>query len=253
MSKTDSDGESSRTVVREKLRLGEPTPTTDVFRLDPEFIRLAERLYSYPWERRSLSEKDRTLILVAMDAEVSQLNPDGLKSSIRRAYDEGATRDEIFSVLQITSLIGNHSVSTAAPVLYEVLRERGLVSDQLSPEARSAAARFETSGPRPRPLSEIYRAMLVTDVEHFRRMQEYVNLSFTRTDVLDARMMHLICIAINAAPTHLYVEGLRTHIREALNNGATTAEIVEVIQLASITGLRTLEVALPLLDPDRSP
>jgi hypothetical protein len=43
------------------------------------------------------------------------------------------------------------------------------------------------------------------------------------------------------------VEGIRRHVREALALGVTGAQILEVIQLASRTGLRTLEAAAPLV------
>jgi alkylhydroperoxidase/carboxymuconolactone decarboxylase family protein YurZ len=64
---------------------------------------------------------------------------------------------------------------------------------------------------------------------------------------LGPKIRELIYIAIDAATTHLYLPGLRTHIRNALGHGATVAEIMEVLQLTSVLGIHTITEGVPAL------
>ena len=57
----------------------------------------------------------------------------------------------------------------------------------------------------------------------------------------------LILIAINAATTHLYGPGVRRHVQNALKAGATKEEILEVIQLTTVMGIHSCNLAIPIL------
>ena len=60
-------------------------------------------------------------------------------------------------------------------------------------------------------------------------------------------MKELIYIAIDAATTHLYEPGLRQHMRNALNYGATKEEIMEVLELVSVLGIHACTLGVPVL------
>jgi alkylhydroperoxidase/carboxymuconolactone decarboxylase family protein YurZ len=64
---------------------------------------------------------------------------------------------------------------------------------------------------------------------------------------LSKKVKELILIAINAATTHLYGPGVRRHIRNALQHGATREEILEVIQLTTVLGIHSSNLAVPIL------
>lgn len=64
---------------------------------------------------------------------------------------------------------------------------------------------------------------------------------------LEPKIKELILIAINAATTHLYGPGVRRHIRNALAHGATREEILETIQLTTVLGIHSSNLALPIL------
>jgi alkylhydroperoxidase/carboxymuconolactone decarboxylase family protein YurZ len=216
-----------------------------VVALDRRYFDAAERLFRYPDEHRALSEKDRALIELAFDALVTQLDETRLEEDIRRAAESGATQDEVVCVLETIAVAGMHSCSVGIPVLAEELhRKDGQPS--LTPRQTEVARRFETSGPRPRPLDGMYASILELDAEYFERFVQFIDVPW-REDVLDPRLKHLVCIAIDVACSHLYVEGIHRHVREALELGVTADEILEVIQLASATGLRTLKAALPVV------
>jgi alkylhydroperoxidase/carboxymuconolactone decarboxylase family protein YurZ len=213
--------------------------------LDPTYLDAASDLFGYPRERRALSEGDRAFIEVALDALITQFDASRLRRSIREAAQLGATRYEVLCVLEIAAVIGLHSLSTGVPVLGEEL-----YSDESPPpltaRQREIAHRFESRGLRPRALEAMYESILRLDPDYFERFVGFIDVPW-REDVLDPRVKQLVCIAIDVACTHLYVDGIRRHIREALALGVTADEILEVIQLASATGLRTLEASLPIL------
>lgn len=68
-----------------------------------------------------------------------------------------------------------------------------------------------------------------------------------RKGPLPAKYKELILIAINAATTHLYGPGVRRHIRNALKAGATREEILETIQLTTVMGIHSCNLAIPIL------
>ena len=60
-------------------------------------------------------------------------------------------------------------------------------------------------------------------------------------------MRELILIAVNACTTHLYAPGVRRHIDNALNLGATREEILEAIQITTLVGIHSCNLAVPIL------
>ena len=67
---------------------------------------------------------------------------------------------------------------------------------------------------------------------------------------LPQKYKELIFIAINAATTHLWAPSVRRHIQNALREGATKEEIMEVIQLTSIMGIHSMTLAAPILQEE---
>lgn len=64
---------------------------------------------------------------------------------------------------------------------------------------------------------------------------------------LSDKFRELVHISVNAAATHLYIPGIRPHIKAALDHGATPAEILEVLELAATVGIHTMNIGVPLL------
>lgn len=64
---------------------------------------------------------------------------------------------------------------------------------------------------------------------------------------LTPKVQSLIALAVDSASTHLYVPGIQEHIQTAIENGATTAEIVEVIELTSTLGIHACNIGVPIL------
>ncbi|HJF27817.1 MAG TPA: gamma-carboxymuconolactone decarboxylase [Acinetobacter lwoffii] len=64
---------------------------------------------------------------------------------------------------------------------------------------------------------------------------------------LDPRLVTLIRLCIDVTATHLYAEGVKQHVQAALKLEVTQAEIVEVFKLASIVGIHSCALGIPIL------
>jgi alkylhydroperoxidase/carboxymuconolactone decarboxylase family protein YurZ len=64
---------------------------------------------------------------------------------------------------------------------------------------------------------------------------------------LSPKIQALLALAVDGASTHLYVPGVQEHIQTALKAGATTSEIIEVIELTSTLGIHACNIGVPLL------
>lgn len=63
--------------------------------------------------------------------------------------------------------------------------------------------------------------------------------------LLPPTLLHLLWIAVDAVPTHLYTPGIELHARMALQHGASVQQVVEALEIASGVCERSLVHALP--------
>jgi alkylhydroperoxidase/carboxymuconolactone decarboxylase family protein YurZ len=77
----------------------------------------------------------------------------------------------------------------------------------------------------------------------------YLELSSApwRTGTLEPRVKEFIYIALDASTTHLYRPGLRIHIANALAQGATEQEVVDVLRVTSTLGLQAYDLGMRVL------
>ena len=71
------------------------------------------------WRDGVLDLKTIELICICLNAACTHLSADGVRRHIRAALAAGASRAEILEVLKLTSVLGIHSLSLAAPILAE--------------------------------------------------------------------------------------------------------------------------------------
>lgn len=62
-----------------------------------------------------------------------------------------------------------------------------------------------------------------------------------RKQHLSPKMQSLVRLSVDCAATHLYTPGIRLHVKEAAAAGATTAEVMEVLELSSTLGIHACE------------
>jgi alkylhydroperoxidase/carboxymuconolactone decarboxylase family protein YurZ len=68
-----------------------------------------------------------------------------------------------------------------------------------------------------------------------------------RSSALEPKVKELVCLAVNAAATHMYEPGIREHARRAVELGASREELLEVLQLTSTLGIHATTVGVPVL------
>ncbi|MDO9436301.1 carboxymuconolactone decarboxylase family protein [Hydrogenophaga sp.] len=68
-----------------------------------------------------------------------------------------------------------------------------------------------------------------------------------RTGPLTERMVELIYVGLDASSSHLFEAGLTTHMRRALDVGATHSDIVDVLHLVAVQGLASVCQASDIL------
>jgi alkylhydroperoxidase/carboxymuconolactone decarboxylase family protein YurZ len=216
-----------------------------ILELDAGFLRAYLNWAAVPARRRALDPKVRELVLVAVDAAATHLYAPGIRQHVRSALELGASAGELMEVLELTSTLGIHACNIGVPLLIEVLAEEGRRSGpaQLTERQQELKAQFIDSRGY---WHEFWDGMLELDPELFAAYLDFSALPW-RSGVLEPKVKELIYIAFDAAATHLYAPGLKLHMRNAVRLGATTAEIMEVLELASLLGMHAATVGAPIL------
>lgn len=74
--------------------------------------------------KHMLDPKTYELIAIAVDASCTHMYAPGVRTHIRKALELGVTFEEIAAVLQLTSVLGIHTMSMGAPILLEEVAAR---------------------------------------------------------------------------------------------------------------------------------
>ena len=213
----------------------------------PEFFEAYLEFARVPWRTGVLEPKVKELIFIAVDAATTHLYEPGLRIHMRNAMEQGATRDEIMEVLQLVSVLGLHSVTEGVPALVDEFQKAGRGADVEIPEFDENQNRLKDEFVRTKGYwSDYWDQVLGLTPEFF---EAYLRLAAVpwETGVLEPKVKELIFIAIDASTTHLYERGLRIHIRNAMDQGATREEIMEVLQLISALGIHACTMGVPVL------
>ncbi|HCU93478.1 MAG TPA: carboxymuconolactone decarboxylase [Actinobacteria bacterium] len=91
-----------------------------------------------------------------------------------------------------------------------------------------------------------WEAILQPDPEFLARYLEFSAVPW-RKNHLEDKIKEFIYIAFDTAATHLYVKGLKLHIENAVGYGASSQEILEVMEIASVLGIHAVTSAAPIL------
>jgi alkylhydroperoxidase/carboxymuconolactone decarboxylase family protein YurZ len=217
----------------------------DMLRRDPEFFRRYLDLSTVAERSGALEPKVRELIRVALAGAATHLFEPGLRRSIVRAVELGATDEELMEVFELSATLGIHAANAGVPILLDVLAETGDAPDvfDLDERQQHLKAEFEANRGYWNP---IWDGVLKLAPDFFEAYLEYSSVPW-RHGVLDPKVKELVYCAFDVSAMHLWLPGLKLHIRNALGFGATPTEIMEVIQLASIQGADMFDSAIPAL------
>ena len=91
---------------------------TTLEELDPDYLEAFLQFRSVP-QKGPLPQKYKELIFIAINVATTHLWPSGARRHIANALEAGATKEEILEVMQLTSIMGIHSMTMGVPILME--------------------------------------------------------------------------------------------------------------------------------------
>lgn len=220
-------------------------PWERMLELNPEFLHAYLEFSAVPLRKHHLEPKVREFIYIAADSAATHMYAPGVRQHVRAALDLGATPEELMEVLELTATLGIHACNIGVPVLIEVLEEEGLRDgpSPLSAEQERMKAEFtENRG----YWHEFWEGLLELDPELFDAYIKFSSVSWQKGP-LEPKVKELVYTAFDAAATHLYVPGLKLHMRNALGYGATKEEILEVLEIVSVIGIHAATLGAPII------
>lgn len=233
------DGDRERLAQRFRDVHGSvPQVWQQVLDLDPRFFEAALEMSAVPLAKDDLEPKVRELVSLAADVSATNLYAPGIRFHMRAALDHGATVAEVMEVLELTTTIGIHACNVGVPLLLQVLDEEGLSGEPIPRSARQHRLRQEFEANRGY-WHEFWDGLLDLDADLF---EAYMHLSSVPWlhGTLEPKVKELVYVAFDAATTHLYAPGLKLHLHNALRLGASVGEIMQVLDIVSLIGLRGL-------------
>lgn len=212
------------------------------------FADACRELLARPAQSGHLDEKTRALLRVGLSAQVSFAQPRAVAEQVASALAAGATPREVIETLELICQQGMSTFGVGVPIVADELRAAGMAVDavELNDEQAAVKAAFTTDGPRPRPWGPLFDVVLRLDPRLFDIIVRFIDAPWA-TGTLSPKVRELITVAMDAAPTNRYPDGLRRHVRKAINEGATAGELLEVLTLAASTALLTCELGEPAL------
>jgi alkylhydroperoxidase/carboxymuconolactone decarboxylase family protein YurZ len=214
--------------------------------LDADFLDSYTDFSGVPFGKNRLEDKVKEFIYIAVDSAATHMFAPGVRQHVRRAIELGATEAEVMEVLELTATLGIHACNIGVPLLVEVLKERGeadLPSIEGDPLRSRLKAEFEAKRGY---WHQFWDEFLQVDPELF---EAYLGFSGHpwENGVLEPKVKEFVYTAFDASATHLYIPGLKLHMRNALGLGATVGEIIEVLEIASVVGIHACSMAAPIV------
>ncbi|GAA4708030.1 carboxymuconolactone decarboxylase family protein [Brevibacillus fulvus] len=218
----------------------------DVLQLDPDFLAAYLKFSAVPFQKnhRHIDLKTKELIYIAFDVAATHMYQPGTRQHMQNALSLGASPEEIMEVIELASVLGIHAATVGSPILLEVLSEQGTPCEKELTERQKQLkqAFIDERG----DWSEMWDGILLLDPDFFEAYLEFSGVAFKHNH-LDPKIREFICLAVDAAATHMYEPGIRLHMRNALKYGATKEEIMEVLELTSTLGIHAATVSVPIL------
>jgi len=91
------------------------------YALDPDWTERFMSMGMKPMLSGVLDAKTMEFLAIAVDASCTHMYGPGVRRHIKKALQLGATQEEITAVLQLTSVLGLHTMSLGAPILQDEL------------------------------------------------------------------------------------------------------------------------------------
>jgi alkylhydroperoxidase/carboxymuconolactone decarboxylase family protein YurZ len=216
-----------------------------ILKLDPRWLELYLEFGAAPVKMGAISDKLKHLIWIAVDCVPNHLYARGVKRHIELALKEGATVGEIFEVLELACELGRLTSETAMPIIVEELERAGKQVEKRPADPQIAKLKQEMIAARGE--WPAWMDQMQDFGPDFVKAIANMTLEPWRNGVLPAKEKEFVYLAVFASPVTHDGPAIRRHVRRALELGATSAEVVEVVQLASMINFHTCTIGMPLL------
>ena len=87
--------------------------------LDATFLEAYLAFRGVPHSDGPLPRKYKELIMIAINAATTHLYAPGVRRHMQNALKAGATQEEIFETIQLTTVMGIHACNLAVPIMLE--------------------------------------------------------------------------------------------------------------------------------------
>ncbi|MBC8722709.1 carboxymuconolactone decarboxylase family protein [Paraburkholderia tuberum] len=204
------------------MKLGQSTQTSDV--LEPQLA---------------------ALVRLNIDVTATHLYGPGVRRHVRDALHLGVTRAQIMEVFKLASVIGIHACALGVPILAEELAHAGIADEAAPASATPVCDKVRANG----MFNPLWETIYRWDPQYLEKFLA-MGLGLWTDNILPPLWIEFLCIAGDAAITHLYAHGTRRHIRAALELGASREQILEVLKIVSLQGIEACELGVPLLQAE---
>jgi alkylhydroperoxidase/carboxymuconolactone decarboxylase family protein YurZ len=185
----------------------------------PDFLEAYLAFQSGPTDSGVLPRKLCEFVYIAIDLSVNHMYERGARRHMEYALKAGATADEVLQVILLTTVLAaRQPIDLGLKVLGEEVPDLSLEGGGVDLMHRVDPA-----------LAATYRGYAAA----------------AGSGPLSAKECELVSLAVCAAPTALYEDGIRQHIRGALAQGATPREIHAVLQLSAALSIHTCTIGIP--------
>jgi alkylhydroperoxidase/carboxymuconolactone decarboxylase family protein YurZ len=200
--------------------------------LNAEALRLLDGVA----EGDPLDAATTALIALAVRAAPTVLDTDGIRWFSARALDAGASAEQIHDTLVLVAGLGFHTLAEGSRQLVAVMHERGddvpplderrrqLHERHIGTDAYWARLKAETPG--------FVDALLRLSPDAFEAFVAFVGVPW-RSGALPAPVKELICMTVDATPTHRYGPGVRLHLANAVALGVGRVAVIESLRIAA--------------------
>ncbi|MDH4566264.1 carboxymuconolactone decarboxylase family protein [Pseudomonas sp. BN414] len=185
-----------------------------------------------------LSDRDAALIGLAVRISPSALDMQGTQDYVRRALDAGASAAQVHEVLVLVSGLGVHTLMVGSSTVAAVLRERGDLSISAPLDSLRQQLWDQYVGDDPfwgsmeQQVPGFLDALLRQSPEAFEAFFKYCAVPW-KTAALRAYLKELISLAVDAAPSHRFMPGLRLHLANAVQLGVGRKAILQALAIAA--------------------
>lgn len=244
----ETNGNTKKTIAEDQLKeMGYWDSIMDyISTFDTDFYNIYKDFLCTPYTNHIFDAKTIELIHIAINASPTNLCQSKLEMHMKNAINHGAKKEEIFEVLKLVSVLGMHTCAVGIPILVD--EYNAYSNDSMPVKLNESQKEQKDQFIKKMGYWNRFRDILLVNDEPFFESYLKVLTNPLEKDIISAKLKEFIYIAIDSSTTHLFENGIRIHIRNALKYGASFEEIMEILKIVSTQGSSTFHISLPILE-----